>query len=231
MSQQQPACVSDPSQHTPNKTAMGVAASSTSSSASAASAYAAGGSAVLLASMRPAAGAARWVAVTDGTARGGDTVLSIIAEDAAAQAAGTYMVLVNMGQLTQSIDSLNSTHPFPEGALRLQGSLGALEGQGGRLVGFAIADCGPVDPALARQSVGTQGGLVGSMKMYIDPLGRFWQTFSFMCKHEHTGLRLSYRHDPPDARFQLRLLSRGLAPQESFVAPLPTPQAQVLLTR
>ncbi len=35
-----------------------------------------------------------------------------------------------------------------------------------------------------------------------------------------TGLRLSYYHDPPDAHFQLRLLSKGLAPQESFVAPL-----------
>lgn len=51
---------------------MGAAASSSSS-------------AVLLASTWPAAGVAgaRWAAVTDGTARGGDTVLSIV-EDAAA---------------------------------------------------------------------------------------------------------------------------------------------------
>lgn len=44
------------------------------------------------------------------------------------------------------------------GALRLQGSLGALEGNVRRLVGFAIADCA-VDPAARSQlaRAGTQG--------------------------------------------------------------------------
>ncbi len=75
--------------------------------------------------------------------------------------------------------------------LHLQGSLGALEGQDGKLVGFAIAEAAvPADTGTTLLSAST-------------------------------GLRLSFTHEPPESHWQVRLVVQGLPSQYSYVASLP----------
>lgn len=109
---------------------MGAAASSSSSAASSA------GTAVLLASTRSVAGVgggARWAAVTDGTARGGDTVLSIVEDAAVATGAfGWFRFDVPMCGVQMSI-----FNPIDRPLLHAQGARSACKGRWGRWRGKA----------------------------------------------------------------------------------------------
>lgn len=83
--------------------------------------------------------------------------------------------------------------------LHLQGSLGALEGQDGTLVGFAIASAAmPADTGATLLSTST-------------------------------GFRLSSTHEPPELHWQVRLVVQGLPSQYSYVASLPPASSAALM--